>query len=142
MYVCPISRSLSLSLFSQYIKRHLHCRLLTPPFRSSLAAVQADSYYRPPDKHDEKLNKKTAKRAKRALKREPTGVPRKGKVVRFALAHDGRCMQCDASIGEGKRFNGREEAIRRLLGNARIRVLHEMSPLQPLVGDPHADEGE
>lgn len=65
---------------------------------SSLAAAQADGYYRPPDWDGKaSLNKITGSKGHNQF-------TQKG-VVRFELPYNSWCLKCESHIGKGVRFN-------------------------------------
>ena len=63
---------------------------------SSLAATQADGYYRPDLRH--------ARRHRGASQFARTGK------IRFELPHDGKCIACAEYYGKGTRFNAEKKA--------------------------------
>lgn len=83
---------------------------------SSLAAVQADGYYYPPDWTPDggsaSLRARVGtKGAKGALGSKNAKLKRKQPTIRFELPFDVGCSRCDATIGKGVRFNAAKTAV-------------------------------
>jgi coiled-coil domain-containing protein 130 len=83
---------------------------------SSLAAVQADGYYYPPDWTPDggsaSLRARVGtKGAKGALGSKNAKLKPKQPTIRFELPFDVGCSRCDATIGKGVRFNAKKNAV-------------------------------
>ena len=83
---------------------------------SSLAAVQADGYYYPPDWTPDggsaSLRARVGtKGAKGALGKKNAKLKPKQPTVRFEMPFDVGCSRCDATIGKGVRFNAAKTAV-------------------------------
>lgn len=83
---------------------------------SSLAAVQADGYYYPPDWTPDggsaSLRARVGtKGAKGALGSKNAKLKPKQPTIRFELPFDVGCSRCDATIGKGVRFNAKKTAV-------------------------------
>ena len=83
---------------------------------SSLAAVQADGYYYPPDWTPDggsaSLRARVGtKGAKGALGKKNAKLKPKQPTVRFEMPFDVGCSRCDATIGKGVRFNAVKTAV-------------------------------
>ena len=83
---------------------------------SSLAAVQADGYYYPPDWTPDggsaSLRARVGtKGAKGALGKKNAKLKPRQPTVRFEMPFDVGCSQCDATIGKGVRFNAAKTAV-------------------------------
>jgi len=109
---------------------------------SSLAAAQADGYYRPPDWDGKaSLNKITGSKGAwywvlglvvwcfqdQSVAHPPSLPPflpllpghnqftQKG-VIRFELPYNSWCLKCESHIGKGVRFNAQKKQVRRCEG--------------------------
>ena len=83
---------------------------------SSLAAVQADGYYYPPDWTPDggsaSLRARVGtKGAKGALGKKNAKLKPKQPTVRFEMPFDVGCSRCDATIAKGVRFNAAKTAV-------------------------------
>lgn len=77
---------------------------------SSLAAVQADGYYKPPEYADvnaNKLHKRVAYDARNESARKRGG----GQVIRFEIPFNLLCQSCGKRIAKGARFNAEKTRI-------------------------------
>ena len=83
---------------------------------SSLAAVQADGYYYPPDWTPDRGSASLRARvgtkgAKGALGKKNAKLKPKQPTVRFEMPFDVGCSRCDATIAKGVRFNAAKTAV-------------------------------
>lgn len=83
-------------LFRKHSKQITSSSRVCNSTMSSLAATQADGYYRSPDDHDEKT---------KHPKRKARSSSSTKNVVRFALPYDGLCQSCRHFCASGTRFN-------------------------------------
>jgi coiled-coil domain-containing protein 130 len=77
---------------------------------SSLAAVQADGYYVPPEYYDSSIHKRSRGSIAKNAWHQSSGGRKKPKtttdsVVRFELPFTGQCQHCENIISKGTRFN-------------------------------------
>jgi coiled-coil domain-containing protein 130 len=97
---------------------------------SSLAAVQADGYYYPPDWTPDggsaSLRARVGtKGAKGALGSKNAKLKPKQPTIRFEMPFDVGCSLCDATIGKGVRFNAKEDCGREVPQHDRVGVRDE-----------------
>ena len=83
---------------------------------SSLAAVQADGYYSPPDWTPDGGSKSLratvgTKGAKAAVGKKNAKLKPPQKTIRFEMPFDVGCVNCDTTIGKGVRFNATKQSV-------------------------------